>query len=387
MEQNMKNIFSEFAMQMEKDVQYDGFSEQDLINKWTSKLLSLSNEFRKEKKKLSFKELYSETVLAVSDKKIDNVLFESIPTGLTALDEKLGGLPLGELIILGARPAMGKTAFLITMMANSINGKNVPMAYFSMEASAQYTMLRLISLVSEITYSRLVSKHLEPNEINTILNTTKILAEANITIEDNCFTIDDIIAETHFLVKEKGVKLIIIDYLQLVQTRSKMNREQEIAKVCRVLKSLAQKYNIAVFVSSQLSRAVETRGGDKKPQLSDLRESGAIEQDADKVLFLYRPEYYNIIEDCEGNSTQGLAEIIIAKNRGGLLDSAITKFVGAFSVFKDLEIPETTEIFELVDDFGISNPVKSFLSIRKDEFNSSTNPSSNMNDTEQNQPF
>jgi replicative DNA helicase len=249
---------------------------------------------------------------------------------------------------------------------------------------AQYTMLRLLSLFSEITYSKLVSKELEASEKSIILNSTKILAEANITIEDNCFTIDDIISQTHFLVKEKGIKLIAIDYLQLIQSRGRMNREQEIAKVCRELKSLAQKYNIAVFVSSQLSRAVETRGGDRRPQLSDLRESGAIEQDADKVLFLHRPEYYNITEDCEGNSTAGIAEIIIAKNRCGRADSAKVRFVGQFSVFKDLEIIEN---FELVEDFKISNPVESFLNIRKNEFDNSTKSNSKNNGIQEDHPF
>lgn len=381
MEQNIKDIFSDFAIQMEKDVKYDNYSENEIISKWTSILLSLNNEYRKESKQLSFKELYLDTMLAVSNKTETNFLYECIPTGLTALDRILGGMPLGELIILGARPAMGKTALLLSIMANSICNKNEPIAYFTLENSAQSIMLRLLTLFSELPKNTLFSRPMESYELNILNESTKKLSEANVTIEDNCFSIDAIITQTHFLVKEKGVKMIIIDYLQLIQCKGKMNREQEIAKVCRELKALSKKHNIAVVVSSQLSRAVETRGGDKRPQLSDLRESGAIEQDADKVLFLHRPEYYNITEDCEGNSTTGIAEIIVAKNRGGFLDSARVRFVGQFCAFKDL------------DSFGTdypTNDVDTFISMRKEEFGPPLNSivrKSKMNDIDEDHPF
>jgi replicative DNA helicase len=381
MEQDMKNIFSDFAVQMEKDVKYDNYSDKDIINKWTSTLLSLSNEFRKDSINLSFKELYSETLLAVSNKTQNNILTEDFPTGLTALDRIIRGLPMGELIILGARPAMGKTSFLITILANSILGKNEPVAYFSMENSAQFIMLRLMGLISELSHSSIVSKPLQPFEIDMLVEKTKILAEANITIEDDCSTIEEIVSQTYFLVKEKGVKLIIVDYLQLVKAKGKMHREQEVAKVCRELKALARKYNIAILVSSQLSRAVETRGGDKRPQLADLRESGSIEQDADKVLFLHRPEYYAITEDCEGNSTAGIAEIIVAKNRAGYVDSAKVRFVGKFATFRDIQ-PE--------EELGYTDTVDSFMKIRENEFGTAKNSvirKSKMNDIEEDNPF
>ena len=331
--------------------------------------------------KLSFKELYSETLLAVSNKTENNTLFDSIPTGLSDLDRILGGLPLGELIILGARPAMGKTSLLISIMANSINNKNEPMAYFSMENSAQSMMLRLLSVFSELSHHKLVSKPLEPFEIHSMVEKTRKMADANIFIEDNCFTIEDIISQTCYLVQEKGIKMIMVDYLQLVQAKGKMNREQEIAKVCRELKGLARKFNIAVFVTSQLSRAVETRGGDKRPQLSDLRESGAIEQDADKVLFLHRPEYYNITEDDCGDSTIGIAEIIIAKNRGGVVDSSKVRFIGQFTTFEDLDTLASKR-----PHYGSEY----FLEIRKDEFKETINSvvrGSKMNDIEEDHPF
>ena len=380
MEQNTKDIFLDFAIQMEKDVNYNKYTDSEIINKWTSRLLSLSNEFRKESQKLSFKEIYSETLLAITNKNEGESLVESIPTGLTDLDRIIGGLTLGELIVLGGRPAMGKSAFLISIMGNILCDKNKPVAYFSMENSTQSIMVRLMSSISELSHHKLVSKPLEDYEINQLADRTKILSEANIYVEDDCYSIDDVIAKTHYLVNEHGVKLIIIDYLQLVQIKGKMNREQEIARVCRELKALARKYHIAVFVCSQLSRAVETRGGDKRPQLSDLRESGAIEQDADKVLFLHRPEYYGITEDENGIDTRGLAEIIVAKNREGFIDSTKIRFLAQFSTFKDLDTFETVWDYSNLD---------TFKNIRSNEFgesNSSLIRGSQMNDIDED-PF
>lgn len=382
MEQNIRTTLSEYATQMEKDSQFEGLSEQDLINKWTSKLLSMSNEFRKENAKLTFQELYLETVSAISKPSGDNTLFESIPTGFTDLDRMMRGLPLGELIVLGARPAMGKTAFLVSLMANLVPFK-IPIAYFSVENSAQQILLRLLSNFTQLPFHNIVSKELTPEQIEEIVSKTQLVKEANITIEDNCFSIDDIIAQTDYLVKEKGVKLILIDYLQLIRVKSRRenNREADIAKVCRELKGLARKYNIVVVVNSQLSRAVETRGGDKKPMLSDLRESGAIEQDADKVLFLYRAEYYNITEDEVGNPTEGIAEIIVAKDRQGGIGFVQLNFIGQCSTFKDIGFNAVKK-----PHYG----AEYFKEIRKDEFKETVNSvvrGSKMNDIEEDHPF
>lgn len=384
MEQNIKKTLSEFALQIERDVQFEDLSEQDLLNKWTSKLLSINNEFREETQPLSFKELYSETLLAVSSPKETKNLFNCIPTGFTDLDNIIGGLPLGQLIVLGARPAMGKSSFLISLMANAIRNQNTPTAYFSMEISAQKTMVLLFGNIMEMSYQSIVSKDLPKLLIDEIAEKTKIISNANISIEDNCFTIEDIITRTHFLVKEKGVQLILIDYLQLIKIKNRRegSREAEVAKLCRELKALARKYNVAIFVNSQLSRAVETRGGDKKPQLSDLRESGAIEQDADKVLFLHRPEYYNITEDEIGESTAGIAEIIIAKNRDGATDSVKLKFEKQYSSFKDLGITEKEKFY---------SGKEYFIDLRKNEFETEITTriirKSKMNDIDEDHPF
>lgn len=380
MEQNIKNTFANFSIQMGKDVEYDNYSDQEIISKWTANLLSLNNEFRKETQTLSFKELYSETLLAISLKTEGNTLFDSVKTGFPSLDRVMGDLPMGELVIVGARPAMGKTAFLISVIANSIKDKNEPIAYFSLGNSAQSIILKLMAQLSEISYDKILRNSLVDYEIDQIADKTKVLSLANLTIKDTCFTIESIVAETYFLVTEKGAKLIIIDYLQLVQAKGKMNRELEVSKVCRELKALARKYNICVLVTSQLSRAVETRGGDKRPQLSDLRESGAIEQDADKVVFIHRPEYYNITEDCEGHDTRGVAEFIVAKNRQGFINSTTLKFIGQFSKFVEREISES---------FDYSNNINPFVNIRKDEFNTSETiiRGTKMNDIEEDHPF
>ena len=366
MEQNIKETLSEFSQQIGKDAQLEGLSEQELLNKWTSKLLSLSNEFRKEKSKQTFAELYNETILSFATKNGKSNLYEFVPTGFTDLDKLIGGLPLGELIILGARPGMGKTAFLVSLMAN-LAPLNIPIAYISVENSAQQIMLRLLSNFTELSFQDIVSKELNSFQINEIINKTKLLEKANIIIEDNCFSLDDIIAQVDYLAKEKGVKLVMIDYLQLIKVRSRKenNREADIAKISRELKGLARKYNIALFVNSQLSRAVENRpGGSKRPQLSDLRESGAIEQDADKVLFLYRPEYYGITEDEFGNNLNGIAQLLLSKNRaGGLSDVSLT-FNPYCSSFKNVD-PSIWKTDDL--------PTIHFNEIRKGEFDETNN--------------
>lgn len=382
MEQNIKNTLSEFAIEIEKDIEFDRLSEHDLLNKWTSKILSISNEFRKESNKLTLKELYSETILSISTPNGNKSLFESIPTGFIDLDRMIRGLPLGELIVLGGRPAMGKTAFFISLLVNMIRS-NIPTAYFSVENTSQQIMLRLFSQLMELPYQDLVSNELSAAQIEDISNKTKILKTANVTIEDNCMSIDDIITQVDYLVKEKGLKLVLVDYLQLIKVKGRRenNREADVAKLCRELKGLARKYNVAVMVNSQLSRAVEARGGDKRPQLSDLRESGAIEQDADKVLFLHRPEYYNITEDYEGNSTTGIAELIIAKNREGSIGSVKLNFVAKCSTFKDIDT--------LLNN-NAQPTAEYFKEMRKEEFKENNIPiirRSKMNDIEEDHPF
>ncbi|MEI6487742.1 MAG: DnaB-like helicase C-terminal domain-containing protein [Bacteroidota bacterium] len=378
MTKKLNEMLSRIPEEMELDIKKYNLSEQEMLSKWTARFLSLNNEYRDDRNESNFQELLSETVKEVVTPNETSNLFSCVPTGFADLDRIIGGLPLGELIILGARPAMGKSAFMVSIMINSILNKNSPIAFFSLENSAQYMLLRMLSNIADCSYHHLVSKKLEEYQLQEISRKSAILETANLTIEDTFFSLDDIISRTDFLVREKGIQLIIIDYLQLIRTRSRReNREMEIATICRELKRMARKYNVAVFVSSQLSRAVETRGGDKRPVLSDLRESGAIEQDADKVFFLHRPEYYNITEDGEGNSTLGIADIIIAKNRSGPLDTVRLRFTAKSASFKDYE-----------ETFFSGIEGEFFKDMRKNEFNTDLkNRGSKSNDIEEDHPF
>jgi len=237
---------------------------------------------------------------------------------------------------------MGKTAFVVSAMRNAAVDFNKAVAIFSLEMSSIQLVNRLISAEAELESDKIKKGNLEDYEWEQLIHKTAKLSEAPIFIDDTpALTILELRAKSRKLVAQHGVELIIVDYLQLMSGDSAKggagNREQEIAAISRSLKNIAKELNIPIVALSQLSRAVEVRGGDKRPQLSDLRESGSIEQDADMVLFLYRPEYYGINADEEGNSVQGVGEVIIAKHRNGSLDTARLKFIGKFTKFCDLD--------------------------------------------------
>jgi replicative DNA helicase len=239
---------------------------------------------------------------------------------------------------------VGKTAFIVSAMRNAAVDFNKPVAIFSLEMSSIQLVNRLISAEAELESDKIKKGNLQDYEWEQLIHKTAKLSEAPIFIDDTpALTILELRAKSRKLVAQHGVELIIVDYLQLMSGDSSKsgsgpgNREQEIAAISRSLKNIAKELNIPIVALSQLSRAVEIRGGDKRPQLSDLRESGSIEQDADMVIFLYRPEYYGINADEDGNSVQGVGEVIIAKHRNGSLDTARLKFIGKFTKFCDLD--------------------------------------------------
>jgi replicative DNA helicase len=216
----------------------------------------------------------------------------------------------------------------------------MPVAIFSLEMSSIQLVTRLISAESEISSEKLRSGNLRADEIQQIHSKINELTQAKIFIDDTAgLSIFELRAKARRLKAKNDIQLIIIDYLQLMTAGSegKGNREQEISMISRSLKSIAKELNVPVLALSQLSRAVESRGGDKKPQLSDLRESGSIEQDADMVQFIHRPEYYNILEDADGNSTRNVANIIIAKHRNGAVTDIQLRFVNELAKFEDLD--------------------------------------------------
>ncbi len=262
-----------------------------------------------------------------------------VPSGFSDLDRITSGWQKSDLIILAARPGMGKTAFVLSLARNASVQFRKPVALFSLEMSSVQLVNRLISSETEIGGEKLRKGDLTDAEWQQLNKKIQPLENAPLYIDDTpAITIFELRAKCRRLVAERKVELIIVDYLQLMQAGSENgrgNREQEISTISRSLKSIAKELEVPIICLSQLSRAVESRGGVKKPMLSDLRESGAIEQDADMVMFIYRPEYYENTQDAQGMSTAGLAEIIVAKNRNGSLSTVNLRFIGHLTKFAD----------------------------------------------------
>lgn len=256
-----------------------------------------------------------------------------VATGLKMLDNVTNGFQSSDLIILAGRPSMGKTAAAVSMCIFPSMIKKIPIAIFSLEMSSEQLVSRVQSYLSGVNVSKIVKKQLTIDEIDKIAKASLELDKTPLFIDDTPnISLLELKGKCRKLVKEDGVKMIVIDYLQLMRSGLKTNsREQEIAEISRGLKIIAKELKVPVIALSQLSRGVESRGGDKKPMLQDLRESGQIEQDADMVMFCYRPEYYNI-EDYEVGgssfSSDGLFMLIIAKHRNGELGEIPLKFIG-----------------------------------------------------------
>ncbi len=268
--------------------------------------------------------------------------FSGLATGFTALDKITSGWQNSDLVIIAARPAMGKTAFVLSMAKNMAVNYNTPVAVFSLEMSNVQLVNRLIVNVCEIPGDKIKSGRLEQYEWEQLNYKIKELYETPIYLDDTpSLSVFELRTKARRLVREHGIKCIIIDYLQLMNA-SGMNfgsREQEVSMISRSLKGLAKELNIPIIALSQLNRGVENRQGaeGKRPQLADLRESGAIEQDADMVCFIHRPEYYKITEDERGNSLVGLAEIIVAKHRNGATGDVRLRFKSEFAKFMNIE--------------------------------------------------
>ena len=259
-----------------------------------------------------------------------------VPTGFTDLDRLTSGLQPSDLIIVAGRPSMGKTAFSmnIAQYVSTLHEKPVPVGIFSMEMSKEQLVTRLLSSESEIDHSKLRTGTFSGEEWPKLATAAGKLTEARMFIDDSpALTVMELRARARRLKKEHGVGLIVIDYLQLMRGRAGADRrEQEISEISRFLKALAKELNIPVIAISQLNRAPEAREKEnKRPRLSDLRESGAIEQDADVILFIYRDEVYN--KDREEN--KGIAEVIIGKQRNGPQDTVTLSFIDRCATFRN----------------------------------------------------
>lgn len=264
-----------------------------------------------------------------------------IPTGFRKLDELTSGWQRSDMIVIAARPAMGKTAFVLSMARNTAVDFNMGVAIFSLEMSSVQLVKRLISSEARISAEKLRKGQLQDHEFQQLYTRITKLSTAPLYIDDTPgLSVFDLRAKCRRLKMQYDIQMVIIDYLQLMTAgggKGTGNREQEISTISRSIKEIAKELNVPIIALSQLSRSVETRGGDKRPVLSDLRESGAIEQDADIVGFLYRPEYYGLLVDEDGSSNQGVGEVIIAKHRNGALDRVRLRFVGQYARFENFD--------------------------------------------------
>ncbi len=267
-----------------------------------------------------------------------------VATGYKDLDRYTSGWQNSDLIIIAARPAMGKTAFVLSMAKNMALDVGAPVGIFSLEMSNVQLVNRLIVNVCQIRGESIKSGRLTDDEWERLDKNHKLLYDAPIFIDDTpSLSVFELRTKARRLVREHGIKAIIIDYLQLMNASGMSfgNREQEVSIISRSLKGLAKELNIPIIALSQLNRGVETRQGKgsdgKRPQLADLRESGAIEQDADIVCFIHRPEYYRITEDEEGNSLIGVAEFIIAKHRNGATGIVQMRFDSEYARFQNVD--------------------------------------------------
>ena len=294
-----------------------------------------------------------------------------IPTGFSNLDRVTSGWQASDLIIIAARPGMGKTAFALSMARNIAIDYKKAVGFFSLEMSSEQLVNRLIASEAQLGANKLRKGDLADHEMIQLHEKIKYLSEAPIFIDDTpALTIFELRAKARRLVKNHKVGILIIDYLQLMHAGGNAgNREQEISTISRSLKGIAKELKIPVIALSQVNRGVESRSGvgSKRPMLSDLRESGAIEQDADIVTFIYRPEYYKIFEWDNGDDSRGQAEIMIAKHRNGSLANIRLKFTAEFARFSNLDY---------MDDLNDNDESSSMISI-----------SSSMNQDENDEQF
>ena len=336
----IKRELIRIASEIQTDAYEDTMDVFDLLDRTEQSLFDVS-ETNIRRNYADIRSIMSEAMSELEARKDHQDGITGVATGFADLDRITSGWQKSDLVIIAARPGMGKTAFMLSAMRNSAVDFQKPVAFFSLEMSAVQLINRLISAEAELESDKIKKGNLANYEWEQLIHKSGKLTNAPIFIDDTpALSIFELRAKCRRLKAQHDIDLIIIDYLQLMTgdtSKGGGNREQEIASISRSLKNIAKELDVPVIALSQLSRAVETRGGDKRPQLSDLRESGSIEQDADMVMFLYRPEYYGITEDENGMPTSGTGEVIIAKHRNGSLGSVQLKFIGKFTKFDNLE--------------------------------------------------
>lgn len=319
------------------DISASGYAEaeeiDDIINQAEKQIFEITQK-KNQKGYTPIKDVLVETFAEIERLYNQKQAITGIPTGFADLDYKTSGLHNSDLILIAARPAMGKSAFVLNIATHAAVNANVPVAIFNLEMSKEQLVNRMLCSEAMVDSNKVRTGKIEEDDWVKLATALGPLSEAPIYIDDTPgISITEIRAKCRKLKMEKNIGLVIIDYLQLVQGSSKRNssREQEISEISRSLKILAKEINVPVIALSQLSRAAEQRQ-DHRPMLSDLRESGAIEQDADIVMFLYRDDYYN-----ENSEKKNIAEVIISKHRGGSTGSIELLWLGNYTKFANLE--------------------------------------------------
>lgn len=348
------------SYQVIKDSFEDAIPVDDLLDSTQERLFSLADR-NMHKDYQSISEILSTVIDDLQKDQLKGDGLSGVPSGYTGIDRVTLGWQPSDLIIIAARPSMGKTAFVLTMARNIAVDHNVPVAFFSLEMSSKQLVKRLVISETGLPAEKIKGgKKLEEYEWSQLNDRLNALSKAPLYIDETpSLSIYEFRSKARRLVSSQQVKLIIIDYLQLMTGPPELKgmREQEVSAISRSLKAIAKELDIPIIALSQLSRAVETRGGEKRPQLSDLRESGAIEQDADIVMFIHRPDYYGLASD---SGPSGQTDIIIAKHRNGQVTdvpmrfrSSEVKFVDASDAVFDIDGQENTIIrgSRMNDDF------------------------------------
>jgi replicative DNA helicase len=317
---------------LENIIKNESYSDSEI----TLRLINLINQLDLhepiQKQSKSISDLYDNTILQVNADQLDDNFIKS---GFTAFDKSIRGFIPGELVVIGARPGMGKTQFALNLAINISKDHNTQ--FYTYDDSEESIMRRVLSNICHIPTFKFDYNELSDINKEMINKVGEIVKGLKLQVSEcNYLNFLDFKADLIRDIKEKELKVVFVDFLQaIIPSKTRYNREFEIGYVCRELKMIAKEFNVCIITTCQLSRAVETRGSSKRPQLSDLRDSGSIEQEADKVLMLYRPEYYQleILED--GSCTQGLMEVIVAKNRCGRLDNIRLRCLMAICLIKD----------------------------------------------------
>ena len=328
-----------FSSRVQQKAYDDSIDVDDLLDESERDLFDISEgNIRTETSKLNV--LINEAIGQIQEasKREDNL--SGVPSGFTKLDRITSGWQKSDLIVIAGRPSMGKTAFVLSMTRNIAVEHKRPVAFFSLEMASIQLVNRLIVSETELPSHKIRNGRLEEYQWKQLDYQIKNLVDAPIFIDDTpAISIFELRAKCRRLKVQHNIQLIVVDYLQLMtgsgDTRG--SREQEVSTISRALKSMAKELETPVIALSQLNRSVELRAGNKRPQLSDLRESGAIEQDADLVIFIHRPEKYDLFEDGDGNSLIGIAEIIVAKHRNGPVGQLQLKFKDEFAKFVELD--------------------------------------------------